>query len=80
MASVSPSTINARLSAVRKMVGEARRAGMIRQEETVSLTDITDSIDESSFLHRFLLDCEKYCEGNFSIKMLFDFCELVGAK
>ncbi len=37
--SLSPSTINVRLSAVRKMVGEARRAGMIGQEEA-SLTDI----------------------------------------
>jgi len=38
--SLSPSTINVRLSAVRKMVGEARRAGMIGQEEAASLTDI----------------------------------------
>jgi integrase len=40
MESLSPSTINVRLSAVRKMVGEARRAGMIGQEEAASLTDI----------------------------------------
>jgi integrase len=40
MASLSPSTINVRLSAVRKMVEEARRAGMIGQEEAASLTDI----------------------------------------
>ncbi|MEO8737382.1 MAG: tyrosine-type recombinase/integrase [Edaphobacter sp.] len=38
--SLSPATINIRLSAVRKMVGEARRAGMIGQEEAASLTDI----------------------------------------
>src|SRR6266481_224731 len=31
--SLSPSTINVRLSAVRKMVGEARRVGMLGQEE-----------------------------------------------
>jgi hypothetical protein len=37
---LSPSTINVRLSAVRKMVGEARRAGMIGQEEAASLTEI----------------------------------------
>ena len=37
---LSPSTINVRLSAVRNMVGEARRAGMIGQEEAASLTDI----------------------------------------
>ncbi len=35
--SLSPSTINVRLSAVRKMFGEARRAGMIGQEEAASL-------------------------------------------
>jgi hypothetical protein len=40
MESLSPSTINVRLSAVRKMVGEARRAGMIGLEEAASLTDI----------------------------------------
>ncbi|HMG03274.1 MAG TPA: site-specific integrase [Edaphobacter sp.] len=40
MESLSPSPINVRLSAVRKMVGEARRAGMIGQEEAASLTDI----------------------------------------
>jgi integrase len=38
MESFSPSTINVRLSAVRKLVGEARRAGMIGQEEAASLT------------------------------------------
>ena len=38
--SLSPSTINVRLSAVRKLVGEARRAGMIGQEDAASLTDI----------------------------------------
>jgi integrase len=40
MEAVSPSTINVRLSAVRKMVGEARRAGMIGLEEAASLTEI----------------------------------------
>jgi hypothetical protein len=40
MESLSPSTINVRLSAVRKMVDEARRAGMVGQEEAASLTDI----------------------------------------
>src|ERR1700727_1358155 len=40
MESLSPSTINVRLSAVRKLVGEARRAGMLGQEEAASLTDI----------------------------------------
>jgi site-specific recombinase XerC len=38
--SLSPSTINVRLSAVRKLVGEARRNNMIGSEEAASLTDI----------------------------------------
>ena len=36
----SPSTINVRLSAVRKLVGEARHNGMIGHEEAASLTDV----------------------------------------
>jgi site-specific recombinase XerD len=40
MEPLSPSTINVRLSAVRKMVGEARRAGMIGQDEAASLTEV----------------------------------------
>jgi integrase len=40
MESLSPSTINVRLSAVRKMIGEARLAGLIGSEEAASLTDI----------------------------------------
>jgi hypothetical protein len=43
MESLSPSTINVRLSAVRKMVGEARRNNMIRSEEAASLTDIPNN-------------------------------------
>src|SRR4051794_9660986 len=37
MGSLSPSTANVRLSAVRKMVGEARRNNMIGLEEAASL-------------------------------------------
>src|SRR5260370_22836 len=48
MESLSPSTINVRLSAVRKMVGEARRAGMIGQEEAASLTDIPNISQEGN--------------------------------
>src|ERR1700721_4840616 len=40
MESLSPSTINVRLSAVRKLVGEARRNNMIGSEEAANLTDI----------------------------------------
>jgi integrase len=37
---LSPSTINVRLSAIRKLVGEAKRAGMIGIEEASSLNDV----------------------------------------
>src|ERR1700724_2374006 len=37
---LSLSTINVRLSAVRKLVGEARRNNLIGSEEAASLTDI----------------------------------------
>jgi integrase len=37
---LSPSTINVRLSAIRKLVGEAKRAGMIGSEEAANLNDI----------------------------------------
>src|ERR1700724_3812094 len=40
MESLSPSTINVRLSAVRKLIEEARRNNMIGPEEAASLTDI----------------------------------------
>ena len=35
-----PSTINVRLSAVRKMIGEARKNGMLGAEEAATLTDV----------------------------------------
>jgi len=37
---LSPSTINVRLSAIRKLVGEAKRAGMIGIEEAATLNDV----------------------------------------
>ena len=40
MEHLSPSTINVRMSAIRKLVGEARRNGMIGLEEAANLTDI----------------------------------------
>src|ERR1700710_1319801 len=52
--SLSPSTINVRLSAVRKMVGEARRAGMIGQEEAASLTDIPNIQQKGTRLGNWL--------------------------
>src|SRR5258708_30851228 len=40
MESLSPSTINVRLSGVRKMIGEARKNGMLGAEEASSLTEV----------------------------------------
>jgi site-specific recombinase XerD len=40
MESLSPSTINVRLSAVRKMVEEARKNGMLGAEEAANLTEV----------------------------------------
>jgi integrase len=54
MESLSPSTINVRLSAVRKMVGEAHRAGMIGQEEAASLTDIPNISQKGTRLGNWL--------------------------
>lgn len=54
MESLSPSTINVRLSAVRKLVGEARRNNMIGQEEAGSLTDIPNSRQKGTRLGNWL--------------------------
>ncbi|HEV2709451.1 MAG TPA: hypothetical protein VGU67_04490 [Edaphobacter sp.] len=54
MEALSPSTINVRLSAVRKMVGEAWRAGMTGQEEAASLTDIPNVIQKGVRLGNWL--------------------------
>jgi integrase len=54
MESLSPSTINVRLSAVRKMVGEARRVGMIGLEEAASLTDIPNISQKGTRLGNWL--------------------------
>src|SRR5258708_37184376 len=54
MESMSPSTINVRLSAVRKMVGEARRAGMLGQEEAASLTDVPNISQKGTRLGTWL--------------------------
>jgi integrase len=40
MEQLSPSTINVRLSAVRKMIGEARKNGMLGAEEAATLTEV----------------------------------------
>ena len=54
MESLSPSTTNVRLSAVRKLVGEARRAGMLGQEEAASLTDIPNISQKGTRLGNWL--------------------------
>ena len=54
MESLSPSTINVRLSAVRKLVSEARRAGMIGQDEASSLTDIPNIRQKGTRLGNWL--------------------------
>ncbi|WP_255550843.1 site-specific integrase [Granulicella sp. dw_53] len=54
MEALSPSTINVRLSAVRKMVGEAWHAGMIGQEEAASLTDIPNINQKGTRLGNWL--------------------------
>src|ERR1700754_2437392 len=41
---------------------------------------VAESVVESSFLHLFFLNCEKYRERNFLVKMLFDLRKLVCAK
>jgi len=54
MGSLSPSTVNVRLSAVRKMVGEARRNGMIGSEEADGLTDIPNIRQQGTRLGNWL--------------------------
>ena len=50
-----PSTINVRLSAIRKLVGEARRKGMIGQEEAACLTDIPNIPQKGTWLGNWLI-------------------------
>src|SRR3977135_334843 len=54
MESLSPSTINVRLSAERKLVGEARRNNMIGSEEAASLTDIPNISQKGTRLGNWL--------------------------
>ena len=51
---LSPSTINVRLSAVRKLVGEARRNGMIGLEEAANLTDVPNVRQKGTRLGNWL--------------------------
>jgi integrase len=54
MEALSPSTVNVRLSAVRKMVGEARRNNMIGSEEAAALTDIPNIRQKGTRLGNWL--------------------------
>ena len=54
MESLSPSTINVRLSAVRKMIGEARKNGMLGAEEAATLTDIPNISQKGTRLGNWL--------------------------
>jgi integrase len=54
MESLSPSTINVRLSAVRKMVHEARRNGMLGVEEATNLTDVPNLRQQGTRLGNWL--------------------------
>ena len=50
----SPSTINVRLSAMRKMVNEARRNGMLEFEEAANLTDVPNISQKGARLGNWL--------------------------
>jgi integrase len=51
---LSPSTINVRLSAIRKLVGEARRNGMIGIEEAANLSDVPNVRQKGTRLGNWL--------------------------
>jgi integrase len=51
---LSPSTINVRLSAIRKLVGEARRNEMISLEEAANLTDVPNVRQKGARLGNWL--------------------------
>jgi site-specific recombinase XerD len=54
MESLSPSTINVRLSAVRKLVSETRKNGMLGAEEAASLTDVPNINQKGTRLGNWL--------------------------
>jgi integrase len=54
MENLSPSTINVRMSAIRKLVGEARRNGLIEREEDDNLTDVPNVRQTGSRLGNWL--------------------------
>ena len=54
MEGLSPSTINVRLSAVRKMVSEARKNGMLGAEEAANLTEVPNIPQKGTRLGNWL--------------------------
>jgi hypothetical protein len=54
MTSLSPSTVNVRVSALRKLVGEARRNGILGSDEAVNLTDIPNVRQQGTRLGNWL--------------------------
>jgi hypothetical protein len=54
MVVLSPSTVNVRLSAVRKMVFEARKNGMIGAEEAANLTEVPNIPQKGTRLGNWL--------------------------
>ena len=54
MENLSPSTINVRMSAIRKLVGEARRNGLIGLEEAANLTDVPNVRQKGTRLGHWL--------------------------
>ena len=54
MDALSPSTVNVRLSAVRKMVFEARKNGMIGAEEAANLTEVPNIPQKGTRLGNWL--------------------------
>jgi hypothetical protein len=54
MEHLSPSTINVRMSAIRKLIGEARRNGMIGREEADNLIDIPNVRQKGAWLGNWL--------------------------
>ena len=55
MDGLAPSTVNVRLSAVRKLVTEARRNGMLSAEEAANLTDIPNVRQQGTRLGNWLM-------------------------
>ncbi len=51
---LSPSTINVKLSAIRSLIGEARRAGVLQAEEASQMTDIPNVRQQGTRLGNWL--------------------------